>query len=201
MSNIQHHYTELADIYDAHWDSYLTPYEDWILQRLPTEAQSVIDLGCGTGRMLAKISKHYPKTELHGIDTTSSMLKKAKETCPNATFAQADLNHYAPETTHDVILSLSVFHHLQNQDDYLESIKAAAHEGSTIFFCDFAIDTWKLKAAETYWRIFHSAHHKAYSSKTIKTKLETAGFDILNHETLKADSFWRIQVYALKKRP
>jgi S-adenosylmethionine-diacylgycerolhomoserine-N-methlytransferase len=41
---------------------------------------TVLDVGCGTGRNLAKVAKRWPGVALHGLDLSSEMLKSAGAT-------------------------------------------------------------------------------------------------------------------------
>ena len=52
---------------------------------------SVLELGCGTGRNLALIARHWPGAELFGLDISSEMLKSAAgKMGSRAAFAQGD---------------------------------------------------------------------------------------------------------------
>lgn len=43
-------------------------------------AATVLEIGCGTGRNLAKIGKVWPGARLHGLDISAEMLKSARAT-------------------------------------------------------------------------------------------------------------------------
>jgi len=54
---------------------------DWLLQCLPVAAGvKVLEIGCGTGRNLAKLARLAPGARLFGIDVSEEMLATAKRT-------------------------------------------------------------------------------------------------------------------------
>lgn len=54
------------------------------------DAQRVLDLGCGTGYCLPKLSVRYPNASLVGADLSQGMLDHAANHFPQFTFALAD---------------------------------------------------------------------------------------------------------------
>ena len=64
-------------IYDATRKFFLFGRDRLIAQLDCREGMSVLELGCGTGRNLAKIGRHWPGTRLYGLDISSEMLKSA----------------------------------------------------------------------------------------------------------------------------
>lgn len=57
-------------------------------QRLPT-AESVLEVGCGTGRLLPKLERTYPTVV--GIDVHESMVELSRERATEATVLHADM--------------------------------------------------------------------------------------------------------------
>ena len=46
----------------------------------------IVDVGCGTGRLLRKIRERWPHARLTGIDPAEGMVKKARHLMPDAAF-------------------------------------------------------------------------------------------------------------------
>ncbi len=58
-----------------------------LIKRIPDmSVGSIVDLGCGTGVGLPFLKKCWPKAEILGLDSASSMLKIAKKTTPGIVF-------------------------------------------------------------------------------------------------------------------
>ena len=60
-----------------------------INQNVPNTKSVILDVGCGTGHHVAKMSQNN-NLEVVGIDISPSMIKKAKENYPSLNFQQAD---------------------------------------------------------------------------------------------------------------
>ncbi len=67
----------------------------------------VLDLGVGNGAFLKKLQQVMPKAAFTGIDVSSEMLKKAKETLPLTTIegSVADANKFLPPHSQDLVLA------------------------------------------------------------------------------------------------
>ncbi len=83
------------------------------------EGVSALDLGCGTGKLLARLGQAgHPVT---GLDFSEEMLAAAAKSAPNASFVKAELSQ-APEVlagkTFDCIYAAYSLHHLPDEQKY-----------------------------------------------------------------------------------
>jgi len=69
-------YSEEAELYDIAFDWDLSDEAAWLVERLGPECRSVLEPGCGSGRMLAALDAHG--LEVVGIDTSEAMLRLAR---------------------------------------------------------------------------------------------------------------------------
>jgi S-adenosylmethionine-diacylgycerolhomoserine-N-methlytransferase len=67
-------------IYDFTRKYYLFGRDRLIAGLEAQPGSAVLEIGCGTGRNLAKIAKSWPGVALHGLDLSSEMLKSAGAT-------------------------------------------------------------------------------------------------------------------------
>ena len=65
------------------------PQEKPILLR-PSPPRSVLDVGCGTGEITARLAELFPQAALTGIDLEESHLERARLRCPRARFEKGD---------------------------------------------------------------------------------------------------------------
>lgn len=103
-------YDALASFYDAiHAD--LTEDIPFVIAQAQAAGRRVVELGCGTGRLLIPLARHGFHTL--GVDNTPAMLAHAQERLrqepaevqARVTWLQADMTHFQPPTfTYDLAL-------------------------------------------------------------------------------------------------
>lgn len=77
-----------------------------LLARVMIEAPaSVVDLGCGTGNSTALLARRWPNARLEGIDSSPEMLAKARLNPFAATWTEADIAQWSPDSAPDVIFT------------------------------------------------------------------------------------------------
>jgi trans-aconitate methyltransferase len=190
---------------DGHWFSFTQIQFDWIIRKLKSyytvnDYFTVLDLGCGTGRLLNSIADIFPNAVLCGVDGTPEMLKCARNRLKGrATLIQANLDNYHPSHGYDVIISTTVIHHLENPEGHLLSIKNNLNAHGHGFISEFASDTLRLRLACMWWKLTNVAHKQAWSSQSFKKLLKHNGLNIAGTAILKPDSFWRLQIYDISQ--
>jgi SAM-dependent methyltransferase len=63
---------------------------------LPDAAATLLDAGCGTGNLLEAVAESRPGLELHGIDGSAAMLRRARQRVSSARLIQGDLDAPLP---------------------------------------------------------------------------------------------------------
>ncbi len=88
------------------------------------KAKRILDLGCGTGRVTAVLSRHGTVT---GVDLLFEMLQRASRQAPSARLIAADLRRFAFRAPFDlIVLSNDPLTHLTSDEDRLAVIKLIA---------------------------------------------------------------------------
>jgi ubiquinone/menaquinone biosynthesis C-methylase UbiE len=78
--------------------------------------EEVLDIGCGTGRLLRRAALHWPTVRLIGIDPAEGMIARARLLTPSATFHIGRGEELPlPDSSADVAFSTISFHHWENQ--------------------------------------------------------------------------------------
>lgn len=77
---------------------------------LPSGAEfDLLDAGCGTGGMLARVHEHFPRAKLTGIDLSEPGLQLTRERATGAELIRASTNQLPfPAASFDTVLSLDV---------------------------------------------------------------------------------------------
>ncbi|MEA5504123.1 methyltransferase domain-containing protein [Halotia wernerae UHCC 0503] len=93
----------------------------------PKPGESILDLGCGTGQLTAKIAQTGCK--ITGIDHASSMIEKARQNYPDLSFNVADARNFRVNQPVDAVFSNAVLHWIKEADQAIASISQALKPG------------------------------------------------------------------------
>src|SRR5580704_11219863 len=96
-------YHRFSGFYDAVMDDPVPRAQrvnDWVSRYLP-KASSLLELGCGTGSILARITS---VPILTGLDLSPEMLAVALEKVPNARLVEADMKSFSLGERFDVVI-------------------------------------------------------------------------------------------------
>ena len=78
--------------------------------------ESILDIGCGTGRLLRKAAIRWPAAHLTGVDPAEGMVREARRLTPQAQFDVSMAESLAlPDGYADLAFSTASFHHWQDQ--------------------------------------------------------------------------------------
>jgi len=75
-------------------------------------ADTILDLGTGTGETLRRVARRHPTARLIGIDESDRMLDVARKVVPAADLRVARLQDELPEGPFDLVVSALAVHHL-----------------------------------------------------------------------------------------
>lgn len=126
-----------------HWDTEL--YEArhsfvWLLGEAvidlldPKPGESILDLGCGTGQLTAKIAASG--ADVLGVDASPEMIGQARQNYPKLRFALEDATKLPFEEEFDAVFSNATLHWVRNADAAAASIARALKTGGR-FIAEF----------------------------------------------------------------
>jgi ubiquinone/menaquinone biosynthesis C-methylase UbiE len=99
---------------------------------------TVLDVGCGTGRLLRKARKYWPEAQLIGVDPADGMIENARRLTPYAKFYVSQAESLPlPDESVNLAFSTASFHHWQDQEKGLREIKRVLQIGGLFFLADF----------------------------------------------------------------
>jgi len=103
--------------------------------RYRPDARDVLELGCGTGAVLAGLGSGYSLT---GIDLSSRMLERARRRCPEARLLEADITRFELDETFDAVICVfDTLNHVTSLEGWETVVsKVAQHlrDGGLFFF-------------------------------------------------------------------
>ncbi|TFF89660.1 MAG: class I SAM-dependent methyltransferase [Promethearchaeota archaeon] len=116
------------------------------LKELESEG-TILDLGCGSGNLLIKLAKKFPKSTLIGVDTSSEMLEKARKRAGRKGLnAEIELKVGAannipfPDNSIDIIVSSFSLHHWEDPAGCLKEVYRVLKKDGSLLIFDFRRD-------------------------------------------------------------
>lgn len=151
-----------------------------LIEKHAPQAQTLLELGCGTGSVLKHLAAHY---DVVGLDLSSQMLRVARAKLPKIELHQGDMTAYDLGKTFDVIICVfDSINHLLNFRAWKEVFRCAAKHliSDGLFVFDVNMEP-KLRrhAREPAWV-------KALDNGTVIIKVTDAGKGVTN---------WNIKVF------
>jgi SAM-dependent methyltransferase len=161
IKSVKNTYNDIGKEFSA-TRQYLWPDLTPFLARVKP-GSSVLDIGCGNGRLLLGLPKNIEYT---GLDISKELLKEAESAHPNYKFIEVDITDeqsWGGLPQYDYIFCVAVLHHLptkNNQLNLLNQIKNHLKPKGKIL-----ITAWNL------WQLKYLKYHL-----DLKTKLQNPHF-------------------------
>lgn len=169
MDNVYRHQRH---IYDATRKYYLLGRDRLITGLELRAGQSLLEVGCGTGRNLALIARRYPDSRLFGLDISAEMLETARaklgatplnSTTGSVTLRQLDASQFMPgdfgEAGFDRIVISYALSMIPDWRLTLAASLAALNPGGSLHIADFGqqegLPRWFGRMLRGWLRRFH----------------------------------------------
>lgn len=78
--------------------------------------ESVLEVGCGYGRVGAAILRHFPKVKYTGLDISVDLLSGTAKRLPQAELILADLAYFDIDRQWDVVVAANTLGHIRPED-------------------------------------------------------------------------------------
>lgn len=121
----------------ATYDRVADPQEEWglgVLERLELGgAETVLDAGCGSGRLTRHLVERLPEGKVIGVDASPAMIEKARENLGDRVELRVEnLLDLDLERGVDAIFSNAAFHWVADHDRLFARLSAALGPGGAI---------------------------------------------------------------------
>lgn len=166
MEKVKNHFENEAEEYDNLILTLIPYYQemtDALTLSLPFKSQEtirVLDLGCGTGNISAKIKQRFPQARITCVDMADKMINRAQHKLKNYTdisFKLSDFQKLEIDEHYDAIISSLALHHLENNEAkfkfyefiYYSLMKGGVFYnadivlGSSLYLQDIYLDKWR----------------------------------------------------------
>jgi ubiquinone/menaquinone biosynthesis C-methylase UbiE len=186
------HFDDWASTYDDSiaYTFFFKPIHSEMIKLVTTNLENpaaVLDVGCGTGRLLRSVARQWPQAGVHGIDLSKNMISQARQLLTSGTFQIASAESIpVPDGSMDLALSSMSFHHWEDQVKGLREIVRIVRTGGWFCFADQTMPGWFSRLA----------HSKSKTIESIRALIEETGFTITDESVL----FGRLVVVVLARK-
>jgi SAM-dependent methyltransferase len=193
-------YTTLADLYDTVFDWDIESEADWIVERLGVGCRTVLEPGCGSGRMFAALERRG--LAVTGIDISPAMVARARARGTNATVVLADMTDFDLGVFDGAVCPINTLGHLSHSAlvAHLDAMSRALAPGAS-YLVQLAVDAPVGEASR--WEVERDGQH-VRALWSVESRDTSAGvewhrslFEVLEgpragevHEQVHPMSFW-----------
>ncbi len=104
-----------------------------LIARIPDiEARTVVDLGCGTGSLTARLAERWPDASVVGVDSSVEMIERARREHPELSWQLADISAWEPDGPVDIAFSNAALHWLDDHADVFPRLRSYLAEGGVL---------------------------------------------------------------------
>ncbi len=117
--------------------------------------RSILDVGCGRGRLARKLAEWLPKAEYSGLDLGEAQIAATTEARPDGTFYRYRVQDFRPERQWDLVMSSEVLMHVPPADmpAVADILKAAARK--YLLLIEWVPEPWELELPVAEWNWPH----------------------------------------------
>jgi SAM-dependent methyltransferase len=143
----------------------------WALRKHFPHARSVLEIGCGTGNVLAAIARANAPSRLVGAEAHTAGLRLAAERAGGAELLQMDARRIPFRSDFDVIGAFDVIEHIDDDQHVLHEMFAACRPGGGIVVT--------VPQHEWLWsyRDEFARHRRRYERRALLARVAAAGFE------------------------
>lgn len=156
------------------------PPQDAVLRELRAAgSQRVLDMGCGTGLLTARVRKELAPKRLLGCDFSRGMLHEAAHRDPELAWVRADAQRLPlPDAGFDAVISTEAFHWFPDPDRALrEFFRVLVPNGRLMLAFVNPRAAWLSHVTQTTSRVFGEPARWPTRAR-LRGQIEAAGFRI-----------------------
>lgn len=170
----------------------------------------ILDVGCGTGLLLAKIAEMLPEAELYGVDASQPMLKQAARLLGGGSrvhLTQASLPEKTldelpfPPDSFDVIVSTNTLHYIANPGVTLKELRRLLSPAGGLVIEDYVLRGFPLPWKMLEWaiKLYDPLHVRLYTRSAIQELSQQLGLQVLDARLFEIDLFCQGWAFLLVK--
>jgi SAM-dependent methyltransferase len=144
----------------------------WALRQYLPRAESFLEVGCGTGFVLAGLREAFPGMRLCGGEIYAPGLAFARSRLPDAEFCQLDARELPFEDEFDAVGAFDSLEHIPEDELVLSEIHRAIRPGGVLLLT-VPQHPWLWSRADDYGH-----HQRRHRRRELVEKVRRAGFEV-----------------------
>ena len=188
-----------ASNYDTRWRTFtarmLTPVVDLAQARLSPQAR-ILDVGCGTGVLLARFLAQQPALVVMGTDQSVDMLAQTRlRLGTQAQVAEWDLDRPPPQPVvatapFDLITCTNVLHYLHAPVHTIQQLGQLLTPHGQLVLADFIRHGWWWPLFEVLLHGVDRAHHQTLTSQQLTQLVHDGGLTSQTVQPIVVNHLW-----------
>lgn len=142
------------------------------------QPQAILDVGCGTGRLLRSAAERFPGARLEGVDAAEGMVEQAKASIPagiSMTVGLATAEQLPfPDREFDLVLSTMTFHHWRDQTAAIAEVSRVMTPTGRWLLADF-IPSGVMRYIRRLLRLKHFPERSQFDEMLASAGLRVVG--------------------------
>ena len=99
------------------WGLEHVTYINFVIEKIKSHnPKSIVDIGCGEGRIISELAKNFSSNKLTGYDISKKAIGFAQAFVPSANFETHDIVDKPLSTKHDCVVSCEVIEHIKPEE-------------------------------------------------------------------------------------
>jgi ubiquinone/menaquinone biosynthesis C-methylase UbiE len=188
-------YDRVGSSYDRRWRRYLEESLEATLTQLDCKpSERVLDVGCGTGLLLAKLLRRQPTIDAAGIDLTPAMLDVARRDrswrrTPLLAAADAAALPFS-DSCFEHVVSTSALHHWPEPTRALAEIARVTVPGGKVVLTDWSRDVKLFRPMGLLLRMLDRSIVRIHSLEEVTAMAENAGLRVIRSRVYRVARRW-----------
>ena len=199
---VRDEYDAAAGGYERRWRQYLEASTTATLERLDvSRGGRLLDVGCGTGFLLARLLERHPTVQCAGVDLSPGMVAQARRRLPGSvTLAVADAERLPFATgSFDAVVSASSLHFWPSPARGLEELHRVLRPSGQIVLTDWCDDYLACRLCDRFLRMMDRGHSRIYGAEDCARMLAGARYDLIRLDAYRISWLWGLMTAVARK--
>lgn len=195
-------YDRLASTYDARWAKYVRVSTGRTLEHIAVQpGQTVLDVGCGTGQLLAALDARGRGARLLGMDPSTQMIDAARRRLDGAIgLTRCTAEAMAVESASvDWLVTTNMFHYVRDPQAARREFRRVLRPGGTLVLTDWCDDFRVMRLRARWEAAVDPAFRHVYGTLEMQALLVAGGFDVAVIDRYKIGWSWGLMTVVAKK--